>query len=238
MNISKQTRKIIKSFNFDSKEVVYLSDSVSYEIDNYKIINLILEKEINKIQGFVWQINSDSINSDGEYIGIIGRYLHNEMLNNKDKTLVMYNKYLAENNIPSFHDNVDITFAISEIAEIIAQKLVKKNDNYLTQLSVFHSSTLLKNYQKFFMVKHKWLLSELNTRKDVVSNILDLFLSFQNKYIINKDDFLFPALSKDSEVKDSFPFDFLKYNNNASLKENVLSYMNKDNYNKFIKTKS
>lgn len=237
MNISKQTSKIIKPFGFDPEETIKLSENVSYTVDNEKIITLILEKEINKIKGIVWQISSDSINTEGEYIGIVGRYLHNEMLNSKDKTIQMYNKYLEENDVPYFHDNVDVTFIISEMTEIIVKKLVEKNDNYLMPLSVFHSSTLLRNYQQFFIKKKLWRFENVSTRKETTLKVLRLFLDIQNKYLKNKDDLfidIHSQIESETRYSESSPLDSFDYNNDLSLKGNILTFFNDSNYERFL----
>lgn len=229
--------KIIKVLNLEPKELVQLSENVSYEVNNQEIIKLILEKKINKIQGFLWQINSDSINTNGEYIDVVGRYIHNEMLENKDLTNELYNKYLKENNISVFHENIDVTFMISEMTEIIAKKLVEKNDNYLMPLSVFHSSALLRNYQQFFIKKKLWRFENVSTRKEAALKVLSLFLDIQNKYLKNKDDLFIDTHSQiESETRysESSPLDSFEYNNDLSLKENILTFFNESNYERFL----
>tara|TARA_Y100000588_G_scaffold153442_1_gene167560 strand:+ start:15970 stop:16923 length:954 start_codon:yes stop_codon:yes gene_type:complete len=237
MNFAKQIKKIIKSLEFDSKDIVYLSENVSYEVNNQEIIKLILEKEINKIQGIVWQISSESINTNGEYIDVVGRYIHNEMLENKELTNELYNKYLKENNIPVFHENVDVTFMISEMTEIIAKKLVEKNDNYLMPLSVFHSSTLLRNYQQFFIKKKLWRFENVSTRKETALKVLRFFLEVQNKYLKNKDDLFIDThyqIESETRYSESSPLDSFEYNNDLSLKENILRFFNESNYERFL----
>lgn len=237
MTLSKKTNQIIKFLNLNNKETVRLSDNVSFEVDNEKIISLIIEKEINKIQGITWQISSDSINTYGSYIEIVAKYLQNEMLNNPELTIKNYNLFLKENNIPVFHDNIHLTFMISEISEHIVVHLVANNYNYLKPVTLFHSSSLLRAYQNLLVKVSHWEFREARTRKDITHYILGLYFFFQNKYISNENDFFFKFKDmnkEDSYERDSFPFVEFNFDENLSLEDNLLNHMDEKKYNEFL----
>lgn len=225
-----KVKALIKEYGFNENESIKLSDEHYFNFSNTKIISYILDKKANKIKKMFLLLDKNIINSHSSYIDFVSTHIKRELYLNINETKNIYNKLIECGEIVEFHKNVEDVFIINEISEIICFKLLEINKNYLTSVSVFHSTYFFRLFQTLKIELRDKDVELHKSRKSSIESTLTLIAWFL--YLGNNNNVL--------DFNENFgviSIDKIIFDKNKNLKENVLSNLNEFEFYKFIKTK-
>lgn len=216
--------KILTQLKLKEKQEIVFTKSSSLSISNSDVIQFILDNKLNKITNVTKILNKDTINSGSSYIEFIAAKLKEKLHNDIVETKRIYKNLIEEKQITSFYEILEDSFIIDELTEIFCCRLVEINKNYLTPVTVFHSSPFLRIFQYMLVEYNEGDVDACYLRITTLEELIQMFGKIQSQYpdyeFMNykNDDNVFltttaSSFSKDKNLIENF------YDNLKSKKE-------------------
>lgn len=216
-----KSRNLIKEYQFEEIETINLSEYFSFSFSNDSIINEILNLNANKILKMNLYFDRFTLNRGSSYIEFVGRYIKKELFNEMDKTREIYHKLISDNVIKEYHNKIDDLFIVDELSELMCYKLVKKNKNYLTPTTIFHSSYILRMIQSLKIELREKDVQLYHHRKEALKEAYEFLITLLN-INDNRSVIDYESSTIDDSYFLSFNYNELRFDPDLNLINNIL----------------
>jgi hypothetical protein len=215
-------KSLLKDLGLEKEEIIFLSETVSFKLNNEKYITSILENKYNKIKSFKDYFSRDVLSLKGVYLDFVIVEIMAELYKDKEKTLMKYEKMLEENNEEYFFKEISFSCVVEDLAERFYNKLVK-NKAYLVKLQLIHSNKIIRYIQDIIIEEEDIIIKEDKNlfKRNMIFNVLDFLEIVESQLNPNYKRTLLTSLD-------------IKFNNELNFKENLYLNISEEKISSFL----